>query len=68
MAQFGPQLAGMPPLWVYAAADGALVIYDGVTRATRAAKVAPGTMVPVEIIGPLRRECGHFPKIGDLLP
>ena len=27
----------MPTLVVYEAADGALVIYDGVTRATRAA-------------------------------
>jgi len=45
----------MPPLWVYEAADGVLVVYNGVTRARRIAKLAPGTLVPVEVIGKLRR-------------
>lgn len=68
IAQFGASTAGMPPLWVYEAADNALVIYNGVTRATRVAKLAPGTAVRVEVIGKLRRAYGHAPKIGDLLP
>ena len=68
IAQFGVSVAGMPPLWVYEAADGVLVVYDGVTRATRVAKLAPGTLVRVEVIGKLRRAYGKSTKIGDLLP
>jgi hypothetical protein len=30
--QFGNSMVGMPPLWVYEAADGVLVVYNGVTR------------------------------------
>jgi hypothetical protein len=58
----------MPPLVVYEGSDGVLVIYDGVTRATRVAKLAPGTSARVEVIGRLRRAYGPDPKIGDLLP
>lgn len=60
--------SGMPPLWVYEAADGVLVVYDGVTRATRVAKLLPGKLIRVEVIGKLRRAYGNYPKIGDLLP
>ena len=66
--QFGTSVVGMPPLWVYEAADGVLVGYDGVTRATRVAKLLPGTLIRVEVIGKLRRAYGNYPKIGDLLP
>jgi len=68
IAQFGASVAGMPPLWVYEAADGILVVYDGVTRATRVAKLAPGTLVRVEVIGKLRQAYSNSAKIGDLLP
>ena len=68
IAQFGASTIGMPPIWVCEAADGVLVIYNGVTRATRAAKLAPGTSVRVEVIDKLRRRHGNDPKIGDLLP
>lgn len=68
IARFGASTAGMPPIVVYEAADGVLVIYNGVTRATRIAKLAPGTLVRVEVIGRLRRAYGADPKIGDLLP
>jgi hypothetical protein len=37
-AQFGAAIQGMPPLEVYRGTDGAFVLYDGVTRATRVAK------------------------------
>lgn len=67
IAKFGASTDGMPPIVVYEAADGVLVIYNGVTRATRIAKLAPGTTVRVEIIGKLRRAFGPEPKIGDLL-
>ena len=59
---------GMPPLWVCEGTDGVLVIYNGVTRATRIAKLAPGTLVTVEVIAKLRRALAKEPKIGDLLP
>jgi hypothetical protein len=68
IAQFANSTVGMPPLWVYEAADGVLVVYNGVTRATRVAKLLPGTMVRVEVIGKLRRAYGSSPKIGDVLP
>ena len=45
LAQFGTSVQGMPPLEVSRGADGELVINNGVTRATRVAKVLPG--VPV---------------------
>ena len=58
----------MPPLIVYEGTDGVLVVYNGATRATRIAKLAPGTLVRVEVIGRLRMAYGPEPKIGDLLP
>jgi hypothetical protein len=68
IARFGASTAGMPPLIAYESADGVLVIYNGVTRATRVAQLAPRTLVRVEVIGRLRRAFKASPKIGDLLP
>jgi hypothetical protein len=51
MAQFGSSTQGMPPVEVSRGADGELVINNGVTRATRIAKLAPGTLIRVEVIG-----------------
>src|SRR5262249_27654221 len=68
IAKFGASTAGMPPPWVYEASDGVLVLYNGVTRATRIAKLAPGTTIRVEVIGKVRRAYAKDPKIGDLLP
>jgi hypothetical protein len=67
IARFGTSTDGMPPLIVYEAADGVLVIYNGVTRATRIAKLAPGTLVRVEVIGRLRRSYGSEKTTGELL-
>ena len=58
----------MPSPWVYEASDGVLVLYNGVTRATRLAKLAPGTLIRVEVVGKLRRAAAGDPKIGDVLP
>ena len=58
----------MPPLWVYEGSDGVLVVYNGVTRATRIAKLAPGTLIRVEVIGKLPRAFATNPSIGDVLP
>jgi hypothetical protein len=68
IALFGRLAVGMPPPWVYEASDGVLVLYNGVTRATRIAKFAPGTLIRVEVIGKIPKACGAEPKIGDLLP
>ena len=68
IARFGQSAAGMPPPWVYEASDGALVVYNGVTRATRIAKLSPGTLIRVEVVGKLRRAAAGYPNIGDLLP
>ena len=65
---FGRSTDGMPPLWVYEGSDGALLVYNGVTRATRIAKLARGTLVRVEVIGKLPRAFAANLKIGDSLP
>jgi hypothetical protein len=58
----------MPLLLVYRGADGALMISDGVTRATRVAKLLPGVTVQVEVIGDLKATLAHLPTVGDRLP
>lgn len=68
VARFGASAAGMPAPWVYEAADGVLVLYNGITRATRIARLAPGTMIRAEVIGKLRRAYASEPKIGEFVP
>lgn len=68
IARYGASTAGMPPPWVYEAADGVLVLYNGITRSTRIARLAPGATIRVEVVGRLRRAYGSEPKIGDFLP
>lgn len=50
IARFGSSSHGVPPLEVSRGTDGELVINNGVTRATRIAKLSPGTTVRVEVI------------------
>jgi hypothetical protein len=68
IARFGRSAMGMPPPWVYETSDGVLVVYNDVTRATRIAKLSPGTLIRVEVVGKLRRACAGYLKIGDALP
>jgi len=68
IAQFGSSTQGMPVLEVSRGTDGELVINNGVTRATRIAKLSPGTNVRVEVIDDLPIPVGSFPSIGDLIP
>jgi hypothetical protein len=68
VAQFGASSKGMPPPWVYEGTDGEPVIFNGITRATRIAKLAPGALIRVDVIGKLGRGFGSLPTIGDLLP
>jgi hypothetical protein len=64
----GSSVQGMPPLFVYRASDGELVISDGVTRATRVAKLLPGTPIRVEVIGTFASAAASMPTVGDKLP
>jgi hypothetical protein len=66
-ARHGTSTAGMPPLEVKRGSDGALVIYDGVTRATRVARYLPGTHVTVEVTGRLAGPVGGLPTVGGRL-
>ena len=49
----------MPPPWVDEGSDGVLMLYNGVTRATRIAKLAPGVLIRVEVIGKLPKAIRH---------
>ena len=65
--RFGSSREGMPPLFAYEDPDGVLEISDGVTRATRIAKLAPGETVPVIVIGHYRRSRASSPRVRDRL-
>jgi hypothetical protein len=65
--QFGSSAAGMPPILVYEDPDDVLEISDGVTRATRIAKLAPGQTVPIVVIGRYRRSRAGSPAVRDRL-
>lgn len=68
ISQFGRSKDGMPALWVAQTSDNELVILNGMTRATRIAKLSPGTTVPVEITEHWRRRGATLPTIGERLP
>lgn len=69
IAKHGKSLVGMPPLQVIRGKDGHLRINDGVTPATRAAKLCPGQTVPVEVIQDIPRlDVTRMPTIKDVLP
>jgi hypothetical protein len=65
--RFGSSKAGMPSIVVYEDPDGLLEIFDGATRATRIAKLAPGTTLPVVVIGKLRKSRKDCKRVGDAL-
>jgi hypothetical protein len=68
ISRHGNSTSGMPPLIILRGSDGALIVYDGVTRATRIAKLLPGQMVTGEIIEELKTPGGWLPTVGDKLP
>jgi hypothetical protein len=68
IAQYGASTQAMPLIGVYRGSDGALIIFDGVTRATRIAMLKPGKKVLIEIMGHLAVPCGHLPTVGERLP
>src|SRR4026209_2196820 len=65
--QFGSSRDGMPPIFVHEDPDCVLEISDGVTRASRIAKLAPGDTVPVLVIGRYRRSRAGSPSVKDRL-
>lgn len=67
IARFGAGMDSMPAIITYEGLDGVLVIYDGVTRATRIAKLAPAALVKVEVIGKLKRNHAKDPSIGGFI-
>ena len=69
IATHGNSLDGMPPLQLVRGKNGRLRINDGVTRATRAAKLRPGEAGPAEVIQNLPRlDVTRTPKIKERLP
>ena len=68
ISRYGSRIDGIPPLEVYRDPDGRIMISDGVTRATRVAKLLPGTKIPADFLGPLRKRIGYLPTVRDKLP
>lgn len=69
ISRYGDSLDGMPPLQLVRGKDRHLRINDGVTRATRAAKLTPGALVPAEVIDDLPNlDVTKMPKVKDVLP
>jgi hypothetical protein len=67
VAQFQDELKGMPAIEVTMGANGEMMINDGVTRATRAARLAPTKLVPVEIIDERPTwDLSKLPRVGDV--
>jgi hypothetical protein len=69
IAKHGNSLDGMPPLQLVRGRNGHFRINDGVTRATRAAKLRPGELVPAEVIQDLPGlDVTRMPKVKEMLP
>src|SRR5438094_752381 len=66
IAAHGNSLDGMPPVEVTRGRDGHMRLNDGVTRATRAAKLRPGELIPAEVIADLPNlDVTRTPRVGD---
>jgi hypothetical protein len=67
--QHGDSIDGMPLLELVRGKEGKLRINDGVTRATRVAKLLPGQTVKGIVIDNFPDlDVTRFPTIGELLP
>src|SRR4051794_33234044 len=62
IAKHGNSLTGMPPVFVSRGSDGELMLSDGVTCATRAAKLCPGSTIPAELLGDLPHPVPGYSK------
>lgn len=69
IARFGTSIDAMPPLLVTRGKYGELLLIDGVTRATRIAKLRPGCFVPVIVVDEIPEwDMSRFPTVGERLP
>jgi hypothetical protein len=69
ISKFGTAIVRMPPLELVKGKGGHFRINDGVTRATRVAKLLPGQTVPGIVIHDLPKlDVTRLPRIKDLLP
>jgi hypothetical protein len=69
IARHGDSLQGMPPLEVIRGSGGHLRINDGVTRATRAAKLRPGQLVLADVIQDIPGlDVTRVPRVREALP
>ena len=69
IARYGTALTAMPPLELTRGRHGNLRINDGVTRATRAAKLGPGEWIAAEVIADLPNlDVTRTPRVGERLP
>jgi len=69
IARFGSSITGMPAPWVSRDKAGELMILDGVTRATRVAKLLPSQEIVVEVTEEqLKQDYSKHPSLGDYLP
>ena len=68
IATYGLQIDGMPTVEVTRGCNGLLRINDGVTRATRAAKLRPGEFIIVEVIDTLPNlDVTKTQRVGDTI-
>ena len=58
----------MRPIEVEEDPDGKLVIMNGMTRATRIAKLAPGVLVAVEVTRLRKQPLRYLVTVADTLP
>jgi len=65
--QYGSSKDDIPPVLVYEDPTGLFEIFDGVTRATRIAKLTPGVTVPVLVIGRYRNSRKKSKRLGETL-
>lgn len=68
ISKYGLSTVGMPRLVVVRCSDGELMIFDGVTRATRVARFLPGRTVPVEVTDDSPVPGSWYPTVGERLP
>ena len=69
IAKHGNSTNGMPPPFVVRDKNGQLQLIDGVTRATRVAKLLPGQSITVEVIEEEPdKDYDSLPLLGDQVP
>ena len=69
ISRYGSSLVGMPPIEVIRGKNGHLQIFDGVTRATRAARFRPGELIRAEVTQTIPSfDVTLTPQLKDVLP